>query len=231
MHRWRITNDGARQVSMSHTENALHLDVHEPNPTGPYIRIYNYALSFIPGQEYTIRFRARAELPRRIITGVQWRTENLSTSLPLENEAVISISNEWRTFYHTFTAKEPWGNVFFEIGRAYRTIDLNSVSVKAGKPDIVTVIADILRDNIFITFIIIIISIFPIYWKNKVFPEWKNVFLLLITIILYVDYWVFRSKSTNWNMYVWAFPIFLADITGFFNLFFWSILFWPSTKK
>jgi cellulose synthase/poly-beta-1,6-N-acetylglucosamine synthase-like glycosyltransferase len=228
INRWRAPGDAMMQARFAHSNSSLHLTVHSANKKGRYIRLSNYALPFTPGQRYTLTFRARSEMARRIVAGVQWTPDGAPHHQ--ESEDVYAINGEWQTFRQTFIAPRAWGNAYFEIGRLGGEVTLDSVMIDAGTPSLVDTICSTLKDNLVLLALLFTVTLVPIVFYKRSPAELHIIVPGLVVLCLIVDYIGWRITTTHWGLLWLALPVLLADTLS--NVPFMGLLttFWPRTR-
>jgi cellulose synthase/poly-beta-1,6-N-acetylglucosamine synthase-like glycosyltransferase len=229
INRWRAPGYAMTQAQFTHYNSTLHLNIHSPRKKGQYIRLVNHALTFTPGQRYTLTFRGRSEMPRRIVAGVQWTADGVPHHQ--EGEEVYALNGDWQTFRQTFTAPRAWGNAYFEIGRLGGEVVLDSVTIDAGETSIVDSVSSLFKDNLVLIGLLFTMTLVPVIFSKRSGSDLRIIVPGLLVLCLIADYVWWRVTTTHWALVWLALPVLLADTLS--NVPFMGLLttFWPRSRS
>jgi D-alanyl-lipoteichoic acid acyltransferase DltB (MBOAT superfamily) len=105
-----------------------------PEPVGWHVKLRQAPLSFTEGSEYSVKFRARADAPRRMGIGAE---RHGSPHGLLGFYRSFDVTTEWQTWEWTFTATatEPRGRLFFDLGESQIAAEIADVELRDVETD------------------------------------------------------------------------------------------------
>ena len=132
---WRLQQSGGGAATQAIEADALKVTVTAVGTTRGSVQVLHLLSSLNNGENYTVRFRARADAPRPI--RVLARTNIPMNFRPIGLQETVNLTTDWQTFEYKFTVKgaDVMGNraLVFQFGMKTGTVWIGDVSlVKAG---------------------------------------------------------------------------------------------------
>jgi len=130
--RWKLHlhhNDKAKLVFAESSPDSVRIVIEELNSDIDWgIQASFESMAVQSGQQYSIRFRARADKPRKLGFGLSM------AQAPWENLGFYrhtDLNREWTDYYFTFTAKTTYSNasICFNSGSDDSSVEIDSLSV------------------------------------------------------------------------------------------------------
>ena len=131
---WRFETHGTAKATFDVSGEELVFNVTEVDDTLWHVQVWQTGLELQDGAQYTLKFKAKAAQPRRLIAQVAMDQE------PWEMIGVnetIELTTEWKEYEFTFAAKKPAdggrNRAGFVLGQDVGTVHVKDV-VLLGRP-------------------------------------------------------------------------------------------------
>jgi cellulose synthase/poly-beta-1,6-N-acetylglucosamine synthase-like glycosyltransferase len=229
LNRWFLPGDSRTQMTIVPVGRTLNIDVNAPKATGRYAPLTNQALSFVPGQRYTLTFRGHSGTPRRIVAGVQWSSDWAPRREV--SESAFLLGGDWATYHYTFVASRAWGNAYFELGRTYGDMALDSIVIESGTPDLPTQVLTLFSDNAVFIGLLLTLTLAPILLYKQSIADQRIILPSLIVLCLMADYFWWRTNVTHWSLLWLGVPLLFADTLSNIPLLALLLTFWPRSRQ
>lgn len=226
--RWRLTY---QEYGYTFERSGDHLFVRlwSPKESGPYARVYHPGIRFAPKENYTLRFRARADRHRRILFGLQWSP----FSLPGEDSEVAGeLSTTWASYQRTFRAEKEYGTAFVTIGHLPGTVELADIAVVAASDPLWNA-GWMARDYKGLTAVCLILCFGPLLFFHFSLTARLPLLFKLLSVTAFgaiaLDYLVWRFCALNVQCFPLSMAFFSAEAFGIAHVLgFQLTLLWPA---